>query len=261
MKTSMLLLKKKNAVCSFFKIKIPILSYLIVIAFLLVITKAHAMRKTTESKISLSSIKNMALSVFTVGSGGNYSTLKTVFDAINAGTINGVITFQIISNTTETATATLNASGSGLANYSSVLIYATGAGYSINSNTANPLVNFNGADNVVIDRRVNATGTTADLTFTYTNTGINASTLQLVNSAENNTIRYATHTGSCVSLGIAVVNFSTCASGNGNDTNIIEYCNLTNAGGNRPFNGILSSGMQGEKIVANPYNFKFCNHD
>lgn len=255
--TTMRLLNKRNAVFSFFKIKIPILSYLIAIAFLLVITTAHAMRQTTESKISLSSSKNMALSVFTVGSGGNYSTLKTVFDAINAGTI----TLQIISNTTETATATLNASGSGPANYSSVLIYATGAGYSISGNIANPLVNFNGADNVVIDGRVNATGTTADLTFTNTSTGINASTLKLVNSAENNTIKYATLSASGLSLGTAIVNFASSSSGNGNDTNVIEFCNLTNAGGNRPFNGILSSGTAVRENSGKSLNFKFCNHD
>jgi hypothetical protein len=237
MKTNMLQLNKRNAVFSFFKIKIHTLSYLIVIAFLLVITTAHAMRKTTESKISLSSSKNMALSIFTVGSGGNYSTLKTAFDAINAGIITRCMTLQIISNATETATA-LNASRSGLANYSSVLIYATGAGYSISGNIANPLLNFNVADNVAIDGRVNATGATVGLTFINTNTGINASVLKLVNSAENKTIRYAPLTG--LSLGTTVINFSTCALGNVNGTNIIEYCNLINAGGNRLFNGILN---------------------
>lgn len=167
MKISKLLLNKRNAVFFFFKIKIHILSYLIVIAFLLVITKAYAMQKTTESKTSLSSGKNMALYVSTVGSGGNYLTLKT---AINAVIIIGVMTLQIISNTTQIHTS-LNASGSGRANYSSVLIYATGAGYFISS-IANPLINFNVANNVAIDRRVNATETIAGLTFTNTNTGL-----------------------------------------------------------------------------------------
>jgi hypothetical protein len=35
----------------------------------------------------------------TVGSGGNYATLKDAFDAINAGSITGSLTLQIISNT------------------------------------------------------------------------------------------------------------------------------------------------------------------
>ena len=42
-----------------------------------------------------------------------YTTLKGAFDAVNAGTHQGVITIAITGNTTETATAALNASGSG----------------------------------------------------------------------------------------------------------------------------------------------------
>jgi hypothetical protein len=58
--------------------------------------------------------------------------------------------------------------------------------------------------------------------------------------------RHATNTGSGLCLGKAVVDFSACASGDDNDTSIIEYCNLINAGANRP---------------SNLYNFKCCNYD
>ena len=67
----------------------------------------------------------------TVGtSGADYPTLKGAFDAINAGTITGEIILQVVDNTTESATAVLNASGTGSAGYSSVLIYPTMAGKS-----------------------------------------------------------------------------------------------------------------------------------
>jgi hypothetical protein len=50
----------------------------------------------------------------TVGAtGSDFTTLKLAFDAINTnagGAYNGVVTIQIKDNTTETATATLNAS-------------------------------------------------------------------------------------------------------------------------------------------------------
>jgi hypothetical protein len=47
-------------------------------------------------------------SIPTVGvTGATYATLKAAFDAINAGTLTGAITLQIIDNTTETATAFL----------------------------------------------------------------------------------------------------------------------------------------------------------
>jgi len=130
-----LLLEKRNATYAFFKIITLVFFYFFVVTFLLVITTAHAMRKTSKSKISFSSSKNLALSIFDMRHCASYNTLKTSFDTIMMGTITGVITlFQIISNITETDTSTLNANGSGLANYSSVLTYATGAGYFISRN-------------------------------------------------------------------------------------------------------------------------------
>ena len=185
--------------------------------FLMCVLSASGMPKTRNAESTKPSKTALLLSSATVGTGGNYATLKLAFDAINAGTITGTITLQIISSTTETAMATLNSSGTGLANYSSVLIYATGTGYSISGAISNPLINLNGADNVVIDGRVNATGTTANLVFTNSDTGISACALRLINSAENNTIRYATLAASGLSLGTSIVNFASAASGNGND--------------------------------------------
>src|SRR5690242_17230161 len=43
----------------------------------------------------------------------NYTTLKGAFDAINAGTHQGTITIDVLADTTESATAVLNNSGSG----------------------------------------------------------------------------------------------------------------------------------------------------
>ena len=77
----------------------------------------------------LSTNKSNAQVTKTVGSAGaNYSTIKMAFDAINAGTITGAITLQVINSTTETSAASLNASGTGSANYSSVTIYPTVTG-------------------------------------------------------------------------------------------------------------------------------------
>jgi hypothetical protein len=120
--------------------------------------------------LSLAAIVN-AQTTRTVGSGGNYTTLRAAFVAINSGTITGAITLQIISGTTETGSNVLNASGAGSANYTSITIYPTGSGYTISGNLASPLIDLNGADNVTIDGRVNATGTAKDLIVTNTNTG------------------------------------------------------------------------------------------
>jgi len=251
MKTFMLLLNKGKAMKTILKNKLPLSVYLIISVFFLTAPFANAMRKETYRVIPESLITPLIASNATVGSGGNYSNVKAAFDAINAGILTGAITLQVISSTTETAMATLNASGTGVSNYSSVLIYATGTGYAISGNVANPLLNINGADNVVIDGRVNATGTTASLAITNTNTGSSACTIRLINSAENNAIRYTTLSGSGFSAATGIVYFISSASGTGNSGNTIEYCNITGAGGNRPYNAILSYGTAGRENSGN----------
>lgn len=107
----------------------------------------------------------------TAGAGGPYTTLKAAFDAINAGTFTGSITITVGQNTTETATAALNASGTGSANYTRVRIVpaSTGGPYTISGNlNNNGLVHLNGADNVTIDGNV---GGARHLIFRNTNIG------------------------------------------------------------------------------------------
>lgn len=96
----------------------------------------------------------------------NYSTLGEAFAKINDGTHKGAIEIRINASTTETAVAVLNASGSGSASYTGINIYPTTTGLSISGALATPLINLNGADNVTIDGRVNATGSTKSLIIT-----------------------------------------------------------------------------------------------
>ncbi|MCK9421667.1 MAG: T9SS type A sorting domain-containing protein [Bacteroidales bacterium] len=180
----------------------------------------------------------------TVGTSGDYTTLKAAFDDINAGFITGDIIIQIISSITETASAVLNASGSGSASYTSVNIYPTTTGYTISGYLAFPLIDLNGADNITIDGRVNATGTTKDLTITNTRAYSNT-TIQFENSAENNTVKYCTVKGASNSTQRGVIFFYSASSGNGNSGNTIDNCNITNDGDNRPYNVINSIGSSG----------------
>ena len=238
MKTVLPYYRKKYTVLSYFKVKA-----ILICVFFLFCSLVNAMiNNNLDYTISN---KALQLSNVTVGTGGNYTTLKAAFDAINAGMITGTVTVQIISNTVETATAALNSSGTGLANYTTILIYATGSGFTVGGNVANPLITFNGADNVTIDGRVNATGATANLTFSNSSTAVSAGAVRFVNSAENNTIKYAILSASGISAAAAVIHFSTAAAGNGNDNNTIENCNLTNTDGNRPLNVIFSFGTSG----------------
>ncbi|MEF9476708.1 hypothetical protein OWR28_02175 [Chryseobacterium sp. 1B4] len=99
---------------------------------------------------------------------GTYTTLKGAFDAINAGTHQGAITISITGNTTETATASLNASG-GTASYTSIAIKpAAGVTATISGDIASaPLVRIQGS-NITLDGSNAASGTTRDLTLTNT---------------------------------------------------------------------------------------------
>lgn len=182
----------------------------------------------------------------TIGQGGDYSSLKSAFDAINSGALRGEITLQIISNLNpETTTATLNATDSGDASYSSVTIYPTVSNCVISGNLAAPLIDLNGASNIIIDGRVNRTGSTVSLTINNTSTSATAgtSTIRFINGASNNTIQYCLLRGATTNTGSGIVFFSTSTGATGNHTNTITNNNITSStDANRPVNAIYSEG-------------------
>lgn len=67
-------------------------------------------------------IANVVVEATSGTSRAAYSTLTAAYTAINNGTHQGVITVHIYANTSETASATLNSSGTGSASYTSVTI-------------------------------------------------------------------------------------------------------------------------------------------
>ncbi len=168
--------------------------------------------------------------------GGSYPTLGDAFNAINAGTHIGAITVSITGNTTETATATLNASGTGGAAYLSINITPSG-NITVSGNITGNLIDLNGADNVTING-LNSSGNS--LTISNTATGA-SNTIRLINDASDNTITNVRLEGSASTLQFGVVNFSTGTT-TGNDNNIISNCDITAAGANLPINGVFSLG-------------------
>ncbi len=196
-----------------------------------------------------------------------YSTLKDAFDKINSGVHQGVITVYIQENTIESSAATLNASGNGSANYTSVNIYPTKTGLSVAGNLDSPLIDLNGADNVTIDGRVNATGSTADLQIINSGTSPVAgiSTIRFINDATNNTIKYCTIKGSETVADGGIIYFSTTTASTGNDGNTISNNNITSeSDAYRPVNAIFSLGTSGKNnngnIIQNNNIYDFLNH-
>ncbi|MBX7140573.1 MAG: T9SS type A sorting domain-containing protein [Chitinophagales bacterium] len=177
---------------------------------------------------------------------GGYNTLKSAFDAINAGTHQGAITLNILGNTTETATATLNASGSGSASYTSVTIQPSGgAARTISGNIGTYMIELNGADNVTFDG-LNSGGNS--LTIDNSNTGATDGTIKLWRDASNNTIKNCTIRGSSTAANSGVILIGTADATllQGNDNNLITDCVIreSSSGGN-PMNGIISYGTSG----------------
>ncbi|MDQ3142184.1 MAG: hypothetical protein M3Q56_08055 [Bacteroidota bacterium] len=78
----------------------------------------------------------------------SYLTLKDAFNAINAGTHTNSITINVTGNTTETATAVLNASVKRSSFYNILIQPSGGAARTIMGamSAGNPLEDLNGAD-------------------------------------------------------------------------------------------------------------------
>ncbi len=128
----------------------------------------------------------------------SYTTLKGAFDAINAGTHQAAVSVSITGNTTETASAVINASGSGSANYTSVTIMPSGGAARMISGSVSSgaLIKFNGADHVTLDGSLNGT---ASRDLSIINTSATAPT---------------------------VISLASLGTGEGATHNVIENCNL-----------------------------------
>ncbi|MDP1623554.1 MAG: T9SS type A sorting domain-containing protein [Bacteroidales bacterium] len=182
------------------------------------------------------------------GSNGNYLSLGVAFDSINAQEQTGNdIVLKVIANSLEGTTASLNPGS-----WNSLTVYPTAEGIYIYGNIDGAsLVDLNGADHVTFDGRVNKTGSAKDLTLANTYTGAAASTIRFFGSAENNTVKYCTVKGAGTGQTGGVIFFSTALSGNGNNGNMIDHCDLTSDGSNRPYNIVYSSGTSGSENSAN----------
>ncbi|MEP6793022.1 MAG: hypothetical protein ABJB16_01760, partial [Saprospiraceae bacterium] len=169
---------------------------------------------------------------------GSYPTLKDAFDAINAGTHTGAVTVSIAGNTTETLSAVLNASGTGSASYTSIVISPSGGvAKTITGSITGVLIDLNGADNVTVNG-LNSGGNS--LTIINTATGA-SNTIRYIGDASNNVITNCTIQGSASTASNGVVFFSTGTT-TGNDNNSINNCTINAAGVNFPINGIFSLG-------------------
>jgi hypothetical protein len=169
-----------------------------------------------------------------------YATLKAAFDAINAGTHQGVINILLAGNTNEVAPAVLNASSTP-SSYTAINIKPTGGGSrTVSGLIDGPLIDLNGADNVVIDG-LNTGGNQLIIANTNTANTNNNSTIRFVNDASSNTIKNCTLQGASTSLTLGTILFGT-GTVTGNINNLITTCDITDLSGIYPVNAIYSVG-------------------
>jgi hypothetical protein len=173
-----------------------------------------------------------------VGPGG-YTTLWEALADVNNGLYTGVITIDVCGDTTEGASAVLNASGTGGASYTGVTISpAGGAPRTISGGIAGALIDLNGAGGVVIDG-LNSGGNA--LTIDNTSTAASAATIRFIADASGNTIQNCTIRGATTGTASGTIVFATgTATGNVNDT--ITANTIASSAGNLPVNAIYSAG-------------------
>lgn len=113
---------------------------------------------------------------------------------------------------------------------------------------------LNGATNVFIDGRVNQTGNTNALSFVNNATKPVASTVLLLNESSNDTFAYCNIEGAStgITTGTVVIGTTTKTStGQGNDYNVFDYCNIYDAPAGTPQQAIHAVGTS---AIANDNN-------
>jgi trimeric autotransporter adhesin len=125
---------------------------------------------------------------YTVGTGGNYTSLTNpggIFDALNSSGASGNIVINITTNLTgETGAISLNE----LAGGSTVTIKPSGAARTITGAPTAALIALNGADNVTIDGSLSG-GTDRSLTISFTSGTAAVSLGSGTNGAQNDTVK------------------------------------------------------------------------
>ncbi|MFN8305987.1 MAG: hypothetical protein U0T79_04365 [Ferruginibacter sp.] len=199
---------------------------------------------------------------YTVGAGGNYTTLTAAINAYNTGCLTGPVVFELTDanySTNETFPISIGLNNDASAT-NTLTIRPTGTA-TITGTNGTSLITFNGARYVTIDGRIGSTGTTHSLTIANT-TG---AAVVLINDANNNTVKYSDLKSDNTSTTSGVVLFSTTTGANGNDNNTIDNCNIGPNAAN-PTNGIFSSGtttssthFNSGNVISNNNIFDFYN--
>lgn len=199
----------------------------------------------------------------TVGTGGTYPTLTGIgglFAELNTKGLSGNLAANIISDIVEPGTTSLSQLNYGCADFNTLTISPSGGAARTLSGTVagGALLNFNGADYVVIDG-LKTGGNSLTISNASTANTAGTSTIRFINDATNNTVRNCTVEGASTLVSSGTVLFSTGAS-IGNVYNSIVGNTIKSVGTNLPTNAIYSSGssllIDNSKIIISNNNIQ-----
>lgn len=196
--------------------------------------------------------------------GTEYTTIKDAFGAINS-TSNQTgkdVEIRINASTTETFRATLNDK-----NWNSLVVYPTVAGLVITDDGSfnDAIIRLDGVRNVVLDGRMNKTGTTASLTIRNNSSGGGAVAVDLLNSSQYNTIQYCKLQSQLGDNSRGILFIGTSSAGEGNSYNLIQYNEISGISATeRPRHAVVSRGTSGRDNLYNEISnnkiFNFINN-
>ncbi|MEO8770666.1 MAG: hypothetical protein ABI402_11290 [Ferruginibacter sp.] len=188
--------------------------------------------------------------IYTVGSGGNFTTLTAAVNAYNnACALSGQIFFELTDNSYPSETFPIDIqlhADESAAHTLTIRPSATANPVITGSVALTQLINLNGAKYIIFDGRQAGSGTAKS--FTISNTNNSGNTIQFINDAQNDVVKYCIIKGMRSTSALnGTILFSTAnASGTGNDNNTIDNNDITDAG-NQSINGICSVGTAGKE--------------
>ncbi|MBL7795061.1 MAG: hypothetical protein JNJ90_01025, partial [Saprospiraceae bacterium] len=181
----------------------------------------------------------------TIGPGGDYPTLTAAVAVIAQNGVSSPVILELQANYTsagETFPIVLGGQSScnpvSSTNTVTIRPAAGATALSIIGTNAGPAIDINGGNWWRIDGRPGGVGTAKELTISNTSTSGQA--VRFINEGSNNIIRYTILRGVNTSTASGVVVFSTTTGANGNDNNLIEFCDIRD-GATSPLNCVYSS--------------------
>lgn len=189
---------------------------------------------------------------YNVGVGQTYVTITSAINDLKSLGVTGPVVFTLKDALYNAASGEVfpivfnSYAGSSIAN---TVIIRPDIGITSRIESANTTATFdlNGIANLIIDGRPGGTGVfVSGNSLTIANTNANGPVIRFINEASANRILYTDLRSNNIiapgTIGAGVINFGTTTGVNGNDSNIIRYCDIHEDGVGNPTIGISSIG-------------------